>query len=397
MIYIKNREDCCGCGACEQICPKNCIIWMTDKEGFSYPSIDKAACVDCGLCEQVCPVIQGKTKPGTPPLDVFAAYIQDNTLRENSSSGGIFSVLAESVMNQGGVVFGAAFSEDFSVHHIQVETVETLGMLRGSKYVQSRTEDTYREAKIALVQGKPVLYSGVGCQIAGLKSFLRKEYDNLFTVDVLCHGTPSPEVWDRYVQQCEKNMGSKLVRVTFRNKDKGWRGYQIQQWFQNGVVYKSAHREDAYFKLFLRDICLRPSCYRCQFRKGRSGSDITLGDAWGIENWMPQMDDDKGTSVVLLNTLKGKKLWDNLGLQVVYQHTELETVAACNPMYEKSAKPHPNRKRFFSALNRGVPVEELVQLTRPPLRCKIASFAKHSIKKVLKIIGFDISFVKKYK
>lgn len=383
VINILKKQDCCGCGACEQVCPKACIGLETDNEGFWYPKVETRICIECGLCRQVCPVLEAEKVSANYPREIYAAFAKSNQTRAESSSGGIFSLLAEWILAQGGVVFGAAFAEDFSVHHIKIESKQELSKLRGSKYVQSRIDNTYQEAKAALAQGKLVLFSGVGCQTAGLKAFLRKEYENLFTVDVLCHGVPSPKVWNTYLNHQRKVFKGEIDKISFRNKDTGWHTYSSEQFFLNGKIYSKHHSEDAFMRLFLSEICLRPSCHSCAFREGHSGADVTLGDAWGIEKWQPEMDDDKGTSVVFVNSAKGQIVWDAIRSQVIAKPADMQTVVKHNQVYFKSVRPHPNRKRFFNALREGMPMEQLVSLTEKPLWRKALSGGKRCIKKIL--------------
>lgn len=383
MGNFVNKTDCCGCGACAQVCPKACIAMQADGEGFLYPAVDEKICVSCGRCQRVCPVIQSKEKQGSSPLAVYAAYAKDGAIRERSSSGGIFSVLAEWVLRQGGVVFGAAFAEDFSVCHIRVDSVEDMEKLRGSKYLQSRIEQTYLEAKAALSAGKWVLFSGVSCQIAGLRTFLGADNEHLIMLEVLCHGVPSPKLWKSYYRYCEEKNESLLEAASFRDKRLGWHHYEIRLDFKNSKVQRTTHGSDVYMNMFLSDICLRPSCHDCRFREGRSGADITLGDAWGIEKWMPEMDDDRGTSVVLINSTKGNHLWDMLQGEQCVRNADFETVVAHNMVYKKSVKPHPNRTRFFKALESGTEIEKLVRLVPKPLYRKILSFAKRIVKRML--------------
>lgn len=385
MIKITDKTDCCGCGACAQVCPKNCISMRADSEGFLYPAVETENCIECGLCRQVCPVLQQSERKKIS--EIYAAYALNEEIREDSSSGGIFSLLANSVLEARGVVFGAAFDEDFSVHHIKVESAADMYKLRGSKYLQSRTEMTYAEAKCALDDGKTVLFSGVSCQIAGLKSYLTKDYENLYTVDVLCHGVPSPEVWERYLQTLEEQYGSGIHNASFRSKKIGWHDFASELHFQDASVYCRHHNEDLFMQCFLRNICLRPSCHSCKFREGRSGADITLGDAWGIQNWMPELDDDRGTSIVLINSEKGRQMWLQIAEQTCSRQGDPEIILQYNSVYRKSVAEHPGRARFFASLAQGASMKELAKLSRKPLHRRVLSFGKRALKFLLKKIG----------
>lgn len=293
MIQINDKKDCCGCGACMLSCPSECISLKEDKEGFLYPHVNAELCINCGACERSCPVLNCELSEGVLP-DAYVAYADDDVLRENSSSGGMFSLFAENILNSGGVVFGAAFDSDFTVHHIVVESVDELSKLRGSKYLQSRTENAFKEAEDYLKSGRKVLYTGTACQIAGLKRYLKRDYTNLYTVDVLCHGVPSPKVWKKYLEEQEKTHGAAVRRTFFRNKKYGWKTYAVSLDFSNETVYERIFKEDSFMKLFLGNICLRPSCHDCKFKGLSRPSDITIGDCWGIEKIMSDMDDDKG-------------------------------------------------------------------------------------------------------
>ena len=383
MIQLTKKADCCGCGACAQSCPKGCISMEPDGEGFLYPKVDEKACVNCGLCEKVCPILRKqKTQPGA--VAAYGAYTSDSELREGSSSGGVFSVLAAEILSRGGVIAGAAFDEGFSVRHILVEKDTQLNRLRGSKYVQSRMENTYIQIRQLLKQGKTVLFTGVGCQVAGLKAFLGRDYENLYTVDVLCHGVPSPKVWDYYCREQENVYGQKLTDVSFRDKRNGWRQYCISLKFGPSTEYCRPGNEDAYLQVFLRDICLRPSCHSCRFKEFPRQSDLTIGDAWGIEKHMPEMDDDRGTSVVLLNSPKGRALWETVAGNLVFRPGELDTLLPKGSDSRKSVKPHPNRSRFFAALDRGQSMEQLVKLTRKSAYRRLLSFGKRTVKRLLR-------------
>lgn len=383
MIRLTKKANCCGCGACAQSCPKNCISMEPDSEGFLYPKVDETQCVNCGLCEKVCPILL-KQKPDSIKVAAYAAYTTNNELREKSSSGGIFSLLAQEILNRGGTVAGAAFDADFSVRHILVENGAELDRLRGSKYVQSRMEDTYVQIRDLLKQGRPVLFTGVACQIAGLKAFLGREYENLYTVDVLCHGVPSPKVWAHYRREQAQIHGTTLEEVSFRDKRKGWRHYSMALNFAEGVEYCRPGAEDTYLRVFLRDLCLRPSCHSCRFKDFPRLSDLTIGDAWGIERHMPDLDDDHGTSVVLVNSEKGMGLWNAVADNAVSRQGELDILLPKSADSRKSVKPHPNRSRFFAALNRGDSMEQLCKLTRKSPYRRLLSYGKRTVNRLLR-------------
>lgn len=383
MIRLTKKANCCGCGACAQSCPKNCISMEPDSEGFLYPKVDETQCVNCGLCEKVCPILL-KQKPDSIKVAAYAAYTSNSELREKSSSGGIFSLLAQEILNRGGTVAGAAFDADFSVRHILVENGAELDRLRGSKYVQSRMEDTYVQIRDLLKQGRPVLFTGVACQIAGLKAFLGREYENLYTVDVLCHGVPSPKVWAHYRREQAQIHGTTLEEVSFRDKRKGWRHYSMALNFAEGVEYCRPGAEDTYLRVFLRDLCLRPSCHSCRFKDFPRLSDLTIGDAWGIERHMPDLDDDHGTSVVLVNSEKGMGLWNAVADNAVSRQGELDILLPKSADSRKSVKPHPNRSRFFAALNRGDSMEQLCKLTRKSPYRRLLSYGKRTVNRLLR-------------
>lgn len=383
MIQLTNKADCCGCGGCQQSCPKGCITMEPDGEGFLYPKVDEKACVNCGLCQKACPIL-GNQKPAARQVGAYAAYTPDEKLREASSSGGVFSVLAEEILKRGGVIAGAAFDEDFSVHHILVENDAQLNRLRGSKYVQSRMEDTYTQVRSLLKQGKTVLFTGVACQVAGLKAFLGKDYDNLYTVDVLCHGVPSPKVWKQYLAEQQRQYGGAVVTASFRHKRKGWKKFSMVLDFDNDKQYHEILDLDTYMRLFLSNICLRPSCHSCHFKEFPRVADLTIGDAWGIEKHMPQMDDDRGTSVVLVNSEKGQMLWDELSRKVVCRPGQLDVLLPKDADSRRSVRPHSNRSRFFAALDRGVELEQLCKLTRKSPVRRLLSFGKRTLKRLLR-------------
>ena len=312
-----------------------------DNEGFLYPVVDTSVCIDCGRCKRICPVLDSSKQAATPKA--YAAKANDETIRLSSSSGGIFTLIAEKVLKEGGVVFGCRMNDSLEAEHVCVSSIQDLGALRGSKYVQSRIGNTYTKAKEFLLDGQRVLFSGTPCQISGLRAYLGRDYDNLLTVEVICHGAPSPAVWRNYIQ--DRFPGAQ--RVSFREKTLGWKNYHFEV---NGGEHSVCYTDNDYLRLFLDNVTLRPSCHSCKSKSGRSGADITLGDFWGIEKVLPEFDDDKGCSVVLVNSERGGEVLKGLDIEMVA--VDLSAAVAGNPAYDHSVRPHINRAYFFSKLSR---------------------------------------------
>lgn len=349
MIHITDKNNCCGCSACASICPKHCITMQEDKEGFLYPTVNKSDCIDCGLCEKVCHELH--PFESREPLKVLAAINKDEEVRMSSSSGGIFYLLAEKTIAEGGVVFGARFDEQWQVVIDYAETMEGVKAFMGSKYVQARLATAYTEAQRFLKEGRKVLFSGTPCQIAGLHHFLRKQYDNLLTVDIICHGTPSPKVWSRYLDEVVTAGRKAINDVQFRNKRNGWKAFNFSMEYNKDghiVSFCSHHQENHFMRAFLCNMILRPSCYQCQAKNGKSHSDITIADFWGINIEMPEMDDDKGTGLLLINTNKGQTALDYD--RISYRETTTDVIHRYNPAYIHSVAVHPKREDFFSRL-----------------------------------------------
>ncbi len=342
MISVNCKKDCCGCSACVQACPEQCVKLAEDHEGFLYPDFVDKDCVECGKCVKVCPM-RRSAEPQTP-AEVYAAANPDEYVRERSSSGGIFSLIAEYVIGQGGVVFGAAFDEKWNVVHSYAETLDGIEKFRGAKYVQSGIGSSYIDAERFLKAGRLVMFSGTPCQIAGLKSFLRKGYGNLLAVDCVCHGVPSPGIFKEYI--ADESNGKPISGISFRDKKNGWKNYNVTLSYKMLNVSRE-HNEDSYMRGFLGDLYLRPSCYDCRFREGRSGSDITLGDFWGIDKIRPELDDDKGLSLVIVNNKQTDDLLRTLGCNL----TEMPLIDAIrhNPSVTTSASVPPYRSLFFAA------------------------------------------------
>ncbi len=341
---------CNGCHTCYSVCPKQAIKMGANDEGFLYPQIDDELCVKCGLCEKKCPILNPLQKENEQTL-AYAVINNNEKIRLESSSGGVFTALAENIINQNGIVFGARFDTDFNVIHGYTDSIEGLADFRGSKYVQSTIGDSYRDCKRFLEEDRSVLFSGTPCQLAGLKSFLARDYENLLLVDIICHGVPSPLLWTEYKKNLEKKFASRIVKTAFRRKDYGWKQYSLAVTFGNASEYCNTLRQDSYLKLFLKDVCLRESCYNCKYKTAKRIADITIADFWGLQNEYPELDDDKGTSFVIIHSDKGQKIIDCLSNCTV-KLIPLEKGVKYNPSYVRSVIRPTKRDVFFLDLEK---------------------------------------------
>ena len=411
MIDIKEKHNCCGCSACVQICPQQCISMSADNEGFLYPQVDSAICIDCGLCEKVCPVIN-QNEP-REPLAVYAAKNNNEGIRLKSSSGGIFTLLAEQIISEGGIVFGARFNENWEVVHDYTETIEKLESFRGSKYVQSIIDDNFIKAKQFLTDGRKVLFSGTPCQIAGLKKFLRKEYENLLTVEVVCHGVPSPMVWRDYLdyKRTKRAAGKNTVSsspnelpiitgISFRDKTHGWKKYGFKICYATSKVVENSvsesaktvsyeitpFNEDLFMKGFLKNLYLRPSCYHCAARQGKSGADVSIADYWGVQVIHPEIDDDRGTGLILISTELGRRYYTSITNQIDYLTSSYDKAILHNPCIIKSVK-EPNKRQLFwtnYTMSKIDCINIICELMKPS---PIVVFIKRVVCKIKTIIG----------
>lgn len=344
MIEYTNK--CTGCTACKSICKFNAIKMEDDKNGFKYPIVNKDLCVNCGECERICPLNNKSTKRTTPKA--FACYNKDKNIRLQSSSGGIFSIIATKILASDGVVYGAAFDEKYNVKHIEIEKIEEIEKLRGSKYVQSNLGETFKKIKTNLDEGKKVLFTGTPCQVAGLLNFLKREYSNLYTLDFICHGTPSPKVWKKYLEFRKKEDNKKEISgINFREKSElGWEKYAMNIKYTKGE-YTKIHSEDLYMKAFLGDVSLRESCYNCSFKGEERAADITLADFWGVKKVMPSMYGKEGTSILMINSEKGQELFKAIEDNLEYKEVDINEVKKYNPSMINSVKRPKSRDEFF--------------------------------------------------
>ena len=387
MARLCDTNLCSGCSACAAVCPQNCITMVQDDEGFRRPKVDAARCAECGLCTRTCPVLSA---PDTNPMPLaFAAQNREDAVRELSTSGGVFTLLARHTLEQGGVVFGAAYDADFKVEHRMVETPEMLTALRGAKYAQSDLGDTFRQVKEQLSCGRKVLFSGTPCQVAGLRSFLGKEEPNLLLVDLVCHGAPSPAVWERYLA-CQSEQicdGHRPATVNLRCKDSGWSTYSVDIRWPYGRNYLASNREDPYIRAFVGDLCLRPSCHRCSAKGLTRVSDFTLGDYWGVWDQVPSMSDNRGTSIVLVHSEKAKALWQELAPAMRVQQVDARRCMEHNPAALQSAKYDAENRSIFLLRYQHEDFASLVDelLPRPNAASDLARRMAGKLKRLLKI------------
>lgn len=357
-----------------------------DKEGFLYPVVDDKLCISCQQCIKVCPFHNPSEEKRTK--EVYAAYNIDENIRLESSSGGIFTLIAEKIITDGGVVFGARFTSDWLVEIAPVDNKKGLSAFRGSKYLQAKVGDSYQQAKEYLRNGRKVLYSGTPCQIAGLRHYLRKDYENLLTVDFVCHGVPSPKVWRMYLKEIIEAGQRAIKDIKFRDKPNGWKRFNFTLSYDDkdkSYTMSSYNGDNHYMRAFLTDMILRPSCYNCKAKCGRSHSDITIADYWGIDQVIPNMDDDKGTSLLLIHTDKG---WEALNLSLMrYTKSEYRNALRFNPAIEKSAIPHSHREEFFERLDNTDSLVRLIDMElRPTLQQQIKIFyhrCRHKVKAII--------------
>lgn len=353
MIDRDNLLECCGCGGCVQICPKQCLTLAENEEGFLYPTIAEGGlerCIDCGLCEKICPKNHPLEKIPFKRFCIAKSASEEERLC--SSSGGLFIELAKVILERGGVVFGAVFDEHWGVQMTYAETLGSARRMMGSKYVQADVGTTYKDAKTFLTNGRLVLFTGTACQIAGLHHFLGRCYDNLITTDVLCHGAPSPGVWRRYLHDLISPATlSSIQNLSFRDKRYGWRGYRLTLDLQGESGAVKAISDTSYVSGFGAELYLRPSCHQCKYKNGACHSDITIGDCWGVEKVMPQLDDNKGISLVALSTDKGEELLSQLPIER-YDITNTKRLLR-NGGFRERTVPNKRRAEFFMRYSRG--------------------------------------------
>ena len=352
---LTDTKKCTGCGACVNKCPRQCITMEMNEEGFRYPQIEEEACVKCGQCVQVCPVDKAPEK--SHETKAYICQTKEEKIWKTSSSAGIFSLLATEILNRKGVVFGAAFTEAFDVKHVVIEDLEDLEKLKRSKYVQSDIGDSYSRAKEYLDAGRYVLFTGTACQISGLKSFLKRDYERLYTQDLVCHGVPGPGVWERYKRKYLQN--GKIADIQFRDKSLGWFAGKISFIYKDG---RKCTDNGDYLTAFLKGYLSRESCYQCQFRGMERESDITLSDCWGWNKIVPDYDPSKGISVVLLHSARGMELFTSIKQHLTITEATAEKALEENEAAWLSPPRLPKRDMVFRMYQSQEAMDEILHM-----------------------------------
>lgn len=353
MSYLQNGDThfCCGCRACVQKCPQQCIS-LKEKDGFFYPAIDQTRCIHCKLCEKVCQYTdenQDRRKERTV-IKTYSVWHKDENELPNSTSGGVFFALAEQFVKDGGVVFGAGYTQDFSVKLFSASTAEECQAFRKSKYVFSSTDASYPQAEHLLKEGHKVLFFGTPCQIMGLYSYLGKEYENLFTVDIVCHGFNAPISLQSYLDMMEKKYKGKITALDFRHKTKGKAEPELRIAFSNGQLHTEPYRTSSFGKLYGSNALLMDSCTTCQYANTSRPGDLTIGDFWGIDQHCPQAYNADGTSLILVNSEKGNVLFESIKENVIAHEAELSWAVAHNQPLGRPSPKNPFSKKVISSL-----------------------------------------------
>lgn len=356
MISIYDKmENCCGCTACKSICPQNAIKMKPDTEGFLYPLINQELCIDCGICIETCAFQKGYDISQNYKIpEVYALKHKSSIVRKSSSSGGAFTAISDYILSIGGIIYGATFDENIRVIHKRANTVEGRNSFRGSKYVQSDLSNVFEQVKTDLLEEKPVLFTGTGCQVAGLKKYLLKSKVNiekLFLVDFICHGTSSPLIFKDYISLLEKKHRSKVIQYYFRSKVNGW-GHTEEVIFMNGKHDYTSTLSKIHKKLFYSNLCIRPSCHVCRYANKTRPSDITMADFWGIENYFPEFKDFLGVSAIIVNSYKGSKIFANITKSIDYKLSNIEACAKKQRNLNKPTIVNPRREEFWYDYNK---------------------------------------------
>ena len=385
MAMLVNSK-CSGCSACIQACPKKCINIEIDDKGFSYVSVNSSQCVNCGICENICPSLNPFQEREI--IECHAVRNDNPQIVKQSSSGGAFTAMAEYIILSGGVVCGAAFDENYRVKHVLIDQIEKIHELRGSKYVQSDTSTIFKQIRSVLESGRLVLFVGTSCQVAGLKRYLRKDYDSLYTVDVVCHGVVSPKVWSDYLQSLiGLNSTHDISSISFRDKKFGWKNYSLAIRFKNGSNKIQTIKEDSYLQCFVKNLTLRPSCFDCFAKSGKLASDLSIADLWGVANILPLLNDDKGVTCVLSYTQKGLDLLKSINHLEKYEVDKKLVILNNAAIMKSPIKPEEYESFWSEYSSKGVNVlYEYATALKKKDRISLRASIKLYIKKIIKFL-----------
>lgn len=385
-IEIVKKNECCGCGSCVQKCPKQAISMVEDEEGFLYPQINNEQCINCGLCSKVCPQLKKNKEIDNEYPKAFAMRSKNNEELSKSSSGGIFSVIADYVFENDGVVFGAAYDDELNVNHIKAESRKELEHLRSSKYVQSNIGETYKETETFLKEGRIVFFTGTPCQIAGLNSFLIKKYDNLITCDLVCHGVPSQKLFHTYIEYLSKKFNSRVVKYNFRSKEKNGWGLFSKVETEDGKIRYINPDFDPYYSNFLESTIYRLNCYQCHYTNYNRVSNITLADYWGISGIHPSFYREEGNSLILINDKKGEQIFEKITDKIEYIQTDLEKAASHNKNLIRPSKYSNERQKIYLGIYEKNPEQYIKENLKVKLTGKkiIKSIIPNKMQKNLK-------------
>ena len=392
-IELLDKKECCGCGSCMQKCPKNAIRMVEDREGFFYPVIDKKLCIMCGICSKVCPQLKEvkKKKENNYPK-AFAVYNKNKDELIKSSSGGVFSAIANYVLENNGIVFGAAYNDELDVMHIKIKDKKELNKIRGSKYVQSNINITYKETEEELKKGKLVLFTGTPCQVAGLNSFLIKNYNNLITCDLVCHGVPSQKLFHKYLNYLSEKFGSKVVSYDFRSKaKKGW-GLISKIKTADGKIRYREPDFDPYYSNFLESNTYRENCYKCHYANYNRCSNITLADYWGIDDVHSEFSNKSGNSLILINNTKGEEVFNKIKDNLQCISTDLDIAARYNKNLIEPSKRSSKRDKIYLNIDKFSTKKYITKNLAPKITIKkilrniIPTKIKNLLKSILKKI-----------